>query len=271
MPGSISPAAAPLISGPTTFRLARSRSASPGRGAGEACLRPGRPCRTLASALAGGPRPQSRPGHRQGRSGPACGWRASARDHPAGRTFRTPKPGQLGCRPDDPHEPGENLLPVLPEEEGYLALFHGARRVAADVRVSRHGGIVPPSPVNPIWRCSNGGCGIGRGCGTERRQSGPSSRRLPPGQRLRPGDLLVTAATDRVYGDGGHLLDFINKACECLDLIGWEHAAAVLPSVVGQLVLGAGSRGGDGRAPSDRPCRPVRGDRWRGYRVWLRV
>jgi hypothetical protein len=25
-----------------------------------------------------------------------------------------------------------NLLPVLPEEEAYLALFHGARRVAAD-------------------------------------------------------------------------------------------------------------------------------------------
>jgi hypothetical protein len=25
-----------------------------------------------------------------------------------------------------------NLLPVLPEEETYLALFHGARRVAAD-------------------------------------------------------------------------------------------------------------------------------------------
>ena len=25
-----------------------------------------------------------------------------------------------------------NILPVLPEEEAYLALFHGARRVAAD-------------------------------------------------------------------------------------------------------------------------------------------
>jgi hypothetical protein len=25
-----------------------------------------------------------------------------------------------------------NLLPMLPEEEAYLALFHGARRVAAD-------------------------------------------------------------------------------------------------------------------------------------------
>ena len=25
--------------------------------------------------------------------------------------------------------------------------------------------------------------------------------------------------------DAGHSLDFINKAFECLDLIGWEHAA----------------------------------------------
>jgi hypothetical protein len=49
-------------------------------------------------------------------------------------------------------------------------------------------------------------------------------------------DLLVAAATDRVYADGGHLLDFINKAFECLDLIGWEHATVVLPSVIGQLV-----------------------------------
>jgi hypothetical protein len=46
---------------------------------------------------------------------------------------------------------------------------------------------------------------------------------------------------DRVYADGGHLLDFINKAFECLDLIGWEHAAVVLPSVVGQLVSAQGA------------------------------
>ena len=54
--------------------------------------------------------------------------------------------------------------------------------------------------------------------------------------------LLFAAATDRAFADGGHLLDFINKACECLDLIGWEHADAVLPSVVGQMV---GARGAE--------------------------
>jgi hypothetical protein len=36
-------------------------------------------------------------------------------------------------------------------------------------------------------------------------------------------DLLFVAETDRAYADGGHSLDFINKAFECLDVIGWEH------------------------------------------------
>src|SRR5262249_59976607 len=31
------------------------------------------------------------------------------------------------------------------------------------------------------------------------------------------------------------------KACECLDLIGWEHAPAVLPTVVGQMVAARGA------------------------------
>jgi hypothetical protein len=51
----------------------------------------------------------------------------------------------------------------------------------------------------------------------------------------------AVCATDRVYADSGHSLDFINKACECLDQIGWEHAGAVLPSVVGQMVAARGA------------------------------
>ncbi|MDE2814913.1 MAG: Rieske (2Fe-2S) protein, partial [Gemmatimonadota bacterium] len=37
------------------------------------------------------------------------------------------------------------------------------------------------------------------------------------------------------YLDGGHVIDFINKAFELLDRIGWEHAADVLPSLIRQL------------------------------------
>ncbi|MCS6860283.1 MAG: hypothetical protein NZT92_08185, partial [Abditibacteriales bacterium] len=40
----------------------------------------------------------------------------------------------------------------------------------------------------------------------------------------------------------GHALDFINKAFEVLDLIGWEHAQDILPTVVRQLVA---ARGGE--------------------------
>ena len=46
-------------------------------------------------------------------------------------------------------------------------------------------------------------------------------------------DLLLAAETDRVFADGGHSLDFINKAFECLDLIGWRHAAELVPIVIG--------------------------------------
>jgi len=48
--------------------------------------------------------------------------------------------------------------------------------------------------------------------------------------------LLLTAATDRVFADGGHALDFINKAFEALDIVGWQQAAAILPAIVPQLV-----------------------------------
>jgi len=54
-------------------------------------------------------------------------------------------------------------------------------------------------------------------------------------------ELLVAAETDRVFADGGHALDFINKSFECLDLIGWQHAANLLPSVVGQMVAARGA------------------------------
>jgi hypothetical protein len=45
-------------------------------------------------------------------------------------------------------------------------------------------------------------------------------------------DVLLAAATDHLFLDGGHTLDFINKACEMLDRVGWERAYQILPSVV---------------------------------------
>ncbi|MFC7045422.1 Rieske 2Fe-2S domain-containing protein [Halobacteriaceae archaeon GCM10025711] len=45
-------------------------------------------------------------------------------------------------------------------------------------------------------------------------------------------EILFAAATDHRYLDAGHTLDFVNKAFESLDHVGWEHADQVLPSVV---------------------------------------
>ena len=35
--------------------------------------------------------------------------------------------------------------------------------------------------------------------------------------------LMLVAATERGFADGGHLLDFVNN--EAFDLIGWEYKA----------------------------------------------
>ena len=47
--------------------------------------------------------------------------------------------------------------------------------------------------------------------------------------------MLFAAATDHRYLDGGHTLDFVNKALEALDVAGWERAEVVLASLPAQL------------------------------------
>jgi hypothetical protein len=48
-------------------------------------------------------------------------------------------------------------------------------------------------------------------------------------------DLLFAAVTDHYFLDAGHTLDFVVKALELLDHLGWSEAAAILPSLVGGL------------------------------------
>src|SRR3954452_15030603 len=61
---------------------------------------------------------------------------------------------------------------------------------------------------------------------------------LPPVALAR---LMLAVGTERAFADDGHVLDFINKGFECLDLIGWKHAAELLPSVVSVLVEARGA------------------------------
>ncbi|APX97056.1 Rieske (2Fe-2S) protein [Natronorubrum daqingense] len=49
-------------------------------------------------------------------------------------------------------------------------------------------------------------------------------------------ELLVSAATDHPYLSTGHVLDFVNKAFESLEHVGWEAADEILPSLIEPLV-----------------------------------
>jgi hypothetical protein len=135
-----------------------------------------------------------------------------------------------------------NLLPVLPEEEAYLALFHGARRVATDCdgeapRRERAPLGSQPDPVTlKRW--------LRRWTNVRHREAAERTLLTAIAAGLSPAvlaDALLAAGTERAFADTGHTLDFINKAFECLDLIGWEDAAAVLPTVVGQMVVARGA------------------------------
>jgi hypothetical protein len=47
--------------------------------------------------------------------------------------------------------------------------------------------------------------------------------------------MLFAAVTDHYFLDAGHTLDFVVKALELLEHLGWSEAAAILPSLVGGL------------------------------------
>src|SRR5215213_8714765 len=132
-----------------------------------------------------------------------------------------------------------NLLPVLPEAETYLALFHGARRVAADCEGEaprrERAPLTSRPDLDTLQRWLRHWSAVRHREAAERTLLTAIANGAPPAALA---SLLFATATDRVFADSGHALDFINKACECLDLIGWKHAAAVLPSVVGQMVAG---------------------------------
>ena len=135
-----------------------------------------------------------------------------------------------------------NLLPALPEDDAFLALFHGARRVAADCegqaprRERSSLGSRPDPATLKRW--------LRRWTRVRHREAAERTLLTGIDAGLSPAtlaDLLLPAAADRAFADNGHSLDFVNKTFECLDLIGWEHASSVLPTVVGQIAAARGA------------------------------
>jgi hypothetical protein len=143
------------------------------------------------------------------------------------------------------------LFPFLSEEEVHLALFHGVRRVAADCDGAAARRERAPLTSRPdlatLKRWLRRWVAVRHRDAAERTVMTAVTGGASPAALA---DLLFAAETDRIYADGGHSLDFINKAFECLDIIGWEHAADVLPSIVGQM---AAARGAEERTAWRQP------------------
>jgi hypothetical protein len=134
-----------------------------------------------------------------------------------------------------------NIQPVLADSDRPRALYHGLVHVAGDTENR------PPDfdlePLNTDEHRPEVFRGWFRRF-AETRSADAAERclRTAIANGLLPQevtDLLFTASTDHLFMDEGHTLDFANKACELLDHIGWDHAAAVLPSLIQPLVRSA--------------------------------
>jgi nitrite reductase/ring-hydroxylating ferredoxin subunit len=125
-----------------------------------------------------------------------------------------------------------NLLQRLDEPDRPVALYHGLSDVAAE---SADG--APRFPLDPLpgeppeparlaeWFRSF--IEVRDAEGAERALVSAVRAGATPNELA---DMLFAAATDHRYLDGGHTLDFVNKALEALDVAGWDRAESVLGS-----------------------------------------
>ncbi|MBV8942018.1 MAG: Rieske 2Fe-2S domain-containing protein [Solirubrobacterales bacterium] len=130
-----------------------------------------------------------------------------------------------------------NLVPHLDPNDRAAALYHGLSDVAQDSAEQPPRFAIAPLPGKTADIARLAGwfrefVEVRDPEGAERAlvsavQSGASPTALA--------DMLFAAATDHRYLDGGHTLDFINKALEALDIAGWERAELVLGSLPVQL------------------------------------
>jgi nitrite reductase/ring-hydroxylating ferredoxin subunit len=134
-----------------------------------------------------------------------------------------------------------NVLPVLQPEDRTLALYHGLVNVARDCAGQPPRFALDPLPAQdsplPVDRLKGWFrrfIEVRDADGAERTLLTATTAGLPPESLA---NILASAATDHYFLDGGHTLDFVNKACELLDLIGWNEAATILPSLIPGLAM----------------------------------
>ncbi len=129
-----------------------------------------------------------------------------------------------------------DVLPELDAGEAALALVHGLAFVSRDTR-----GRPPRFGLTPL---GTSGVPLERLEAWYRRfietRSPDAAERVlltavDTGATLAElAALMTAAATDHVFLDGGHTIDFTNKAFEALELLGADRAAQVLPTLVAQ-------------------------------------
>jgi nitrite reductase/ring-hydroxylating ferredoxin subunit len=128
-----------------------------------------------------------------------------------------------------------NLLSRLDPADRPLALVHGLAFVARDTR--NHPPRFPLAPLQdsdvPLDRLARW-----YRRSVETRAADAAERTLATALAIGGGraaaPMMLAAATDHVFLDGGHTLDFVNKAFEALDHVGWDAAPAVLPTLAEQ-------------------------------------
>jgi nitrite reductase/ring-hydroxylating ferredoxin subunit len=130
-----------------------------------------------------------------------------------------------------------NVLDRLAPDDRPIALFHGLSHVADDCAGQPTRFQLEPLPTSDIpparlrdWFRQF--VEVRNRDGAERVLLTAIAAGMPATEVC---EMMQAAATDHFFLSGGHTLDFVNKGFELLESIGWQHAAAVLPSLVGGL------------------------------------
>jgi len=146
-----------------------------------------------------------------------------------------------------------NVLPLLNPKDRALALVHGLAFVSRDTRgrpprfaLSPLDTEVPAARLMTWYRRfvdTRNGDAAERVLATALSGGAP----LPEVAAL-----MGAAVTDHAFLDGGHTIDFTNKAFEALEHLGWDDARTILPTLAHQTAAGSRSEeSGAWRHPQD--------------------
>ena len=127
-----------------------------------------------------------------------------------------------------------NILPHLHDEDRPRALYQGLRHLARECAGKAPRFQVDPLPTGEtrpevFARWFRNFIDVRDDEGAERCLATAIEIGMP---RDQISGMIFAAATDHIYIDAGHVVDFANKAFDLLDHLGWEEAGQVLPSLV---------------------------------------